>query len=272
MFDLNNKIILVIGGRGYLGRDFCQKLRSQNATVVSADLPVISKAASKSDYSHQFKDIEQVDIDVTSRESIVKVVSNIVIKYGRIDTLVYSVTAKTDNFFVPYTEYSLDNWRTIINIELDGVFLATQEVGRIMEQENGGNIILLSSIYGVVGNDQRIYEGSNLSELYADEENGDKKIYSPAVYPVSKGGVISLTRYLAAYWGEKNIRVNCISPGGVYHTGENEEFLKRYSEKVPLGRKAEVGEITGSVVYLSSNEASYVTGQNLIVDGGWTAW
>ncbi len=87
-----------------------------------------------------------------------------------------------------------------------------------------------------------------------------------------KGGVISLTRYLAAYWGEKNIRVNCVSPGGVYHEGENEVFLKKFSEKVPLGRKAEVSEISGAIVYLTSNESSYVTGQNLIIDGGWTAW
>ena len=272
MFNLENKVVVVVGGRGYLGRDFCQKLRSQNAIVISADLPAPSKAASKSDYNYQFEDIEQIDIDITSRESIVNVVRDIVTKHGRIDTLIYSVTAKTNNFFVPYTEYSLDNWRTIINVELDGVFLVTQEVGRFMEQEKKGNIILLSSIYGVVGNDQRIYEGSNLSELYADGDSKDKKIYSPAVYPVSKGGIISLTRYLATYWGDKNIRVNCISPGGVYHEGENEEFLKRYSAKVPLGRKAEVSEITGSVVYLASDESSYTTGQNIIIDGGWTAW
>ena len=87
-----------------------------------------------------------------------------------------------------------------------------------------------------------------------------------------KGGIISLTRYLAAYWGEKNIRVNCVSPGGVSHEGENETFLKKYSDKVPLGRKAKVSEIAGSIVYLSSDEASYITGQNLIIDGGWTAW
>ena len=131
----------------------------------------------------------------------------------------------------------------------------------------------MSSIYGVVGNDQRIYEGSNLDNLYTNQSNtSDKKIYSHSVYPVVKGGIISLTRYLAAYWGESNIRVNAISPGGIYHEGENEVFLKKYSEKVPLGRKANINEISSSVVYLSSDEASYITGQNLIIDGGWTAW
>ena len=274
MFDLKNRVIVVIGGRGYLGRDFCQKLRSQNATVISVDLPVTSKAATKSAYKNEFEDVEQLDVDVTSRDSVKEAIEQIVTKYKKIDSLIYSVTAKPNDFYAPFTECSLEGWQSVINAELDGLFLTTQEVGRVMEKQEYGNILFISSIYGVVGNDQRIYKGSNLAGLYA-ESDGDpdrKQIYSHSVYPVVKGGIISLTRYLAAYWGEKNIRVNCISPGGVYHEGENETFLKKYSERVPLGRKAEVSEVTGSVVYLISDEASYITGQNLIVDGGWTAW
>jgi NAD(P)-dependent dehydrogenase (short-subunit alcohol dehydrogenase family) len=274
MFDLKNKIVLVVGGRGYLGRDFCQKLRSQNANVISADLPIASKAASTSDFNDEFSDIEQIDIDVTNKDSVSKVVKSLLEKYGRIDTLVYSVTAKPNDFYMPFTECSLEGWQSVIHAELDGLFLVVQEVGRAMEKEEQGNMIFISSIYGVVGNDQRIYEGSNLAGLYSNQEKGkqSKQIYSHSVYPVVKGGVISLTRYLAAYWGKKNIRVNCISPGGVYHKGENEVFLKKYSNKVPLGRKAEVSEITSSIIYLSSDEAGYITGQNLIIDGGWTAW
>jgi NAD(P)-dependent dehydrogenase (short-subunit alcohol dehydrogenase family) len=273
MFDLKNKIVLVVGGRGYLGRDFCQKLRSQNAHVISADLPITSKAASTSDFNDEFGDIEQIDIDVTNKDSVNKVVRSLLEKYGRIDTLIYSVTAKPNDFYMPFTECSLEGWQSVIHAELDGLFLVVQDVGRAMEKEGQGNMIFISSIYGVVGNDQRIYKGSNLAGLYTDQEGSeDKQIFSHSVYPVVKGGVISLSRYLAAYWGEKNIRVNCVSPGGVYHEGENEVFLKKFSEKVPLGRKAEVKEISGIVVYLTSNESSYVTGQNLIVDGGWTAW
>ena len=187
---------------------------------------------------------------------------------------IYSVTAKPHDFYAPFTECSLEGWQSVIHTELDGLFLVAQEVGRAMEKKEQGNIILISSIYGVVGNDQRLYEGSNLAKLYADKESEKERsqIYSHSVYPVVKGGIISLTRYLAAYWGGKNIRVNCISPGGVYHEGENETFVKKYSEKVPLGRKAEVREISGTVVYLASDESSYVTGQNIIVDGGWTVW
>jgi len=274
MFDLTNKIVLIVGGRGYLGRDFCQALSSQNASVISADLPIESQAASKSEFNNEFSDIDQLDVDVTDKDSVSKMVALIIEKYGRIDTLIFSVTAKPHDFYAPFVECSLEGWQSVIHTELDGLFLVAQEVGRAMEKKEQGNIILISSIYGVVGNDQRLYEGSNLSELYADEEEKKEKdpIYSHSVYPVVKGGIISLTRYLAAYWGEKNIRVNCISPGGVYHEGENEAFVKKYSAKVPLGRKGEVSEISGAVVYLASDESSYITGQNLIIDGGWTVW
>ena len=273
MFNLKDKVVLVVGGRGYLGREFCQALRSQNAIVISADLPDLSKAAKKSLFKGCYNDIEQVDVDVTNKDSIASLVSMIKKKHSKIDTLIYSVTAKPDDFYLPFTECSLEGWQSVIHAELDGLFLTAQIVGKLMESEKKGNMIFISSIYGVVGNDQRIYKGSNLENLYTDQEGGsDKQIYSHSVYPVVKGGIISLTRYLAAYWGEKNIRVNCISPGGIYHEGENEEFLKKYSEKVPLGRKANSDEISSSVVYLSSDESSYITGQNLIIDGGWTAW
>jgi len=274
MFDLTNKIVLIVGGRGYLGRDFCQALRKCNASVISADLPAKSKAASKSEFNDEFTDIEQVNVDVTDKNSISNMIAQVIEKYGHIDTLIYSVTAKPHDFYAPFTECSLEGWQSVIHTELDGLFLVAQEVGREMEKKEQGNIILISSIYGVVGNDQRLYKGSNLAELYVDEKqkNGKSQIYSHSVYPVVKGGVISLTRYLATYWGGKNIRVNCISPGGVYHEGENATFVKKYSAKVPLGRKADAREISGTVVYLTSNESSYVTGQNIIVDGGWTAW
>jgi NAD(P)-dependent dehydrogenase (short-subunit alcohol dehydrogenase family) len=274
MFDLKNKIVLVLGGRGYLGRSFCQLLEEQNAQVISADLPQESKAASKSNYHQTQNNIDQLEVDVTKKSSVVKLVSSVLEKYGRVDTLIYSVTAKPHDFYLPFTECSLEGWQSVIKSELDGLFLVTQEVGRSMEDKEQGSIIFISSIYGVVGNDQRLYEGSNLSELYADNKAIDKfnQPYSHSVYPVVKGGVISLTRYLAAYWGAKNIRVNCISPGGVYHEKENEVFVKKYSEKVPLGRKAKVEEVASSVVFLSSDESSYITGQNIIIDGGWTSW
>ena len=271
MFNLKDKVILVIGGRGFLGREFCEALRKQNAVVISADLPSSSKAAEKSSFKGCYNDIEQVDVDVTNKDSISSLVSLIEKKHSKIDTLIYSVTSKPDDFYLPFTECSLEGWQSVIRTELDGLFLTAQIVGKLMEVEKKGSMIFISSIYGVVGNDQRIYKGSNLENLYTDHEGElNKQIYSHSAYPVVKGGIISLTRYLAAYWGESNIRVNTISPGGIYHEGENEVFLKKYTERVPLGRKANSNEISSSIVYLSSDESSYITGQNLIIDGGWT--
>ena len=274
MFELKNKIVLIMGGRGFLGRSFCQLLSEQGATIISADLKLESKAASASVFKEELKNIDQRDVDVTSKRSVIKLVSSIIKKYGRIDTLIYSVTAKPNDFYLPFTECSLEGWQSVIKSELDGLFLVSQEVGRSMEEKEQGNIIFISSIYGVVGNDQRLYEGSNLAELYSGNMDDHKysQPFSHSVYPVVKGGIISLTRYLAAYWGEKNITVNCISPGGVYHEGENETFVKKYSEKVPLRRKADVKEVASAAVFLASDESSYITGQNIIVDGGWTAW
>lgn len=273
MFDLTEKVILVLGGRGYLGRDFCHHLKKQNAIVFSADVNETSIAASK---SNDFKDqegVQQLDIDVTNADSIKKAINKILEKHNKIDALIYSVSAKPDDFYLPYTECSLEGWQKVIQVELDGVFMLTKEVGKIMEKQKSGSIVFLSSIYGVVGNDQRIYEGANLDSVYLDDSKlENKKIYSHSVYPVVKGGLISLSKYLAAYWGDKNIRVNCISPGGVEHEGENENFVNNYSYKVPLARKAKPEDISGAVVYLVSDEASYITGQNLLVDGGWTAW
>ena len=274
MFDLSDKVILVVGGRGLLGKDFCYYLNKQKAIVISADLKESSRAASMSKYKKNQSNITQLNIDVTNKNSVTRIVEKVNKKFGKIDVLVFSVTAKPNDFYLPFTECSLKGWQSVIRAELDGVFLVTQSVGKIMEKKRNGSIILLSSMYGVVGNDQRIYKGSNLNNLYLNKKNKNnkKQIYSHSVYPTVKGGIISLTKYLAAYWGNKNIRVNCISPGGIAHEGENKKFVSKYSEKVPLGRKCELDEISPAVVYLASDESSYITGQNIIIDGGWTAW
>jgi NAD(P)-dependent dehydrogenase (short-subunit alcohol dehydrogenase family) len=272
-FDLTDRVALVIGGRGLLGRRSCAALAEFGARVYSADLREPSLAASK-DTSASFSaapNIEQRDVDVTDPISVAALVESVLAEASRIDTLVYSVTAKPQDFYKPLTECSLEGWQLVLRAELDGLFLVVQQVGRAMEQARKGSMIFFSSIYGIVGNDQRVYEGANLPELYAGVRE-PAKIYSHAVYAAAKGGVIALTRYLAAYWGEHNIRVNCISPGGMAHPGENEEFVKRYSSRVPLGRKADLDDVTGATIFLASDASAYVTGHNLVVDGGWTAW
>ena len=273
-FDLTGKNALVVGGRGFLGRRFSAALAEFGAKVYAADLPEPSLAAAR-DSSTVASDetIAQYNCDVTDPVSVQQMVTEVSAAAARIDILVYSVTAKPKDFYRPFTEVSLEGWQLVLRAELDGLFLVTQAVGKIMEHGGSGSMIFLSSIYGIVGNDQHIYEGSNLRELYlGDDTSESKQVYAHPVYAAAKGAVISLTRFLAAYWGDNNIRVNCISPGGLAHPGENEEFLKRYSARVPLGRKGGLDDVTGAVVYLASDASGYVTGHNLVVDGGWTAW
>jgi NAD(P)-dependent dehydrogenase (short-subunit alcohol dehydrogenase family) len=272
-FDLSGKVALVVGGRGYLGQHFCTALNELGAKIFSADLPTLSLAARKGKQTGTNDVIRQFDVDVTNPESVNQLIGKIIAETFGIDILIYSVTSKPDDCYAPFTECSLDGWRKMFQAEMDGLFLVTQSVGKHMEAAQKGNIILMSSMYGVVGNDQRIYRDANLSELYTDVaiEKG-KRLFSHAAYPAVKGAVISLTRYLAAYWEGQNIRVNCISPGGVKHPGENDAFVERYNYRVPLGRKAEIEEISGAVAFLSSDASSYINGHNLIVDGGWTAW
>ena len=190
----------------------------------------------------------------------------------KIDILVYGVAAKPDDFYKAYTECSPAGWKHVIHTELDGMFLCTQKVGQHMEEVKGGSIILLSSIYGVVGNDQRIYEGSNLADVYGDEKTQKpKKIYSHAAYAAVKGAYISMSRYLAAYWAEDGIRVNSFSPAGVFRD-HDPKFVEQLTYRIPLGRMAFAEEYKGPIVFLASDASSFMTGANLIVDGGRTAW
>lgn len=269
-FDLTGSTALVVGGRGFLGRRFAAALAEAGATVHAADLPHVSRAAGSDLTATNDPRVVQHDVDVTDAAAIDGCVSAITSR-ARIDTLIYAATAKPTDFYQAFTESSLEGWRTILTTELDGLFLTARRVGKDMEAARAGNMIFLSSIYGVVGNDQRIYEGSNLPELYAGVAPGTRQ-YAHAGYATAKGGVIALTRFLAAYWGHAGIRVNCISPGGIGHAGENDAFVGQYSRRVPLGRKAMPDEVNGAVVFLASAASSYMTGQNLIVDGGWTAW
>ena len=272
VFSLDGKVALVLGGRGLLGRRLAAGLHAAGAVAYAADLPMTSKAALNDPGFVQHAGVRQLEVDVTQEVSLDEVVATVLEAAGRIDVLVYSVTRKTDDSYSPFTEARLEGWRDVMRAELDGLFLATQRVGSVMENQGGGAMVFVSSIYGVVGNDQRIYEGANLAELYGKGQRAGDRIFAPAVYAAAKGGVISLTRFLAAYWGEAGIRVNCISPGGAAHPGENESFLRRYCARVPLGRKSDMDEVVGPVVFLASDAASYITGHNLLVDGGWTAW
>ena len=184
---------------------------------------------------------------------------------GPIDVLHNNAATKGSNlaaFFKSDEEFDIALWREIMSVNLDAMFFLSRIVGPRMAKRGGGSIILTGSIYGIVAPDQRIYEGSSYEGF---------QISSPAIYSVSKAGVIGLTRHLASKWGSGGVRVNCLVPGGV-QSGQNDLFNKKYSARVPLGRMATAQDLVGALIYLASDASSYMTGQVLAVDGGLTAW
>jgi NAD(P)-dependent dehydrogenase (short-subunit alcohol dehydrogenase family) len=266
-FSLRGKVALVTGGAGILGRHFCRALSEAGAKVCIVDLDSevcarLSDQISSSTGNESFG----IACDITHPEKVEELVAQVITKFGSIDILHNNAASKSsdlDRFFDPFENCALETWREVMSVNVDAMFLMAQSVGRrMLQQPKGGSIIQTASIYGVVAPDQRIYEGSSY--------NG-RSINTPAVYSVSKAAVIGLTKYLAAYWAEKGIRVNTLTPGGI-ESGQNDEFKMRYSNRVPMGRMGAPEELTSALIFLASDASSYITGQNIIVDGGLTVW
>jgi len=266
-FRLNHKVVVVTGAGGVIGCRASEVLLEAGAKVALLDIDIqnletLGKKLSKIKPSN----LMIVECDVSSADSVKKSVDTVVQKWDSVDVLFNNAASKSDNiesFFAPFEDYSIECWRSIMSVNIDGMMLMAQAVGKqMLKQGRGGSMIQTASIYGLVAPDQRIYEGSRYLET---------SINTPAVYSVSKGAVVALTKYLAAYWGTKGIRVNTLTPGGV-ESGQNDVFKRKYSERVPLGRMARVDDLMGAILYLASDASSYVTGQNLVVDGGWTTW
>lgn len=265
-FRLDNKVAMVTGGAGILGSVVCQALADAGATVAVVDIDLERASATAAAIDPSGKSAKGFACDITSDESIKSVVEQIESELGPIDILHNNAATKGKNvrdFFTPLEDYDMDVWREVMAVNLDGMFLVARAVGDRMAKRGKGSIIQTASIYGAtMGPDQRIYEGS---------EYLGGSINTPPVYSASKGGVVGLTNFLATYWGAKGVRVNTLTPGGI-GSGQNNEFSKKYSARVPMARMAEASEVALAVVYLGSDAASYVSGQNLAVDGGLSAW
>lgn len=267
LFDLSGKVAIITGGAGLLGQHFCRGVASAGANVAVVDIDLEKACKLANELSNSYG-IQAVGIycDVSNPDSATEMVDTVHKKLGQINLLHNNAASKSDNldaFFAPFESYSLDEWRKVMSVNIDGMFLVAQAVGRKMiEQGWGGSIVQTSSIYGVMAPDQRIYEGS----FYLG-----RQINTPAVYSASKAAVIGLSQYLAAYWADKGIRVNTLTPGGT-ESGQNDEFKKRYSARTPMGRMAAPAEMVGALLYLLSDASSYVTGQNILVDGGLSVW
>ncbi len=266
-FNLESKTAVVTGGAGILGKHFCRGLSSAGADVVVVDLDPEESANFAAELREEYGTAAiGVSCDIRSPQQVTGMVDKIVSQKGSIEILHNNAAAKSKDlkeYFATFEDYSFEEWRDMMSVNIDGMFLVAQAVGKqMLSQGQGGSIVQTASVYGVVAPDQRIYEGSEYMGV---------EINTPAVYATSKAAVIGLTKYLAAYWAKDNIRVNAITPGGV-ESGQNEQFQSLYSKRVPLGRMGQASEMVAALVYLASDASSYVTGQNLIVDGGLTAW
>ena len=264
LFSLKNKTAIVTGALGLLGRKHCEALANAGANVVVADLDEGGAAEFAEMLGDQHGGLK---VDVTSERSLKTAREQIMNRYGTIDILVNNA-AINDMFENPgmakelsaFENYPLDAFKKSLEVNITGVFLASQIFGAAMIEVGYGSIINIASTYGVVGPDQSIYRN----------ECGEQTFYKSPVYPVTKGAVVNFTRFLAAYWGNKGVRVNTLSPGGV-ENGQSEIFIQNYSAKTLLGRMADASDYQGALVFLASDASAYMTGANLIVDGGWTA-
>lgn len=266
-FSLRGKTAIVTGGAGILGNHFCRGLADAGANVAIVDMNIENATVLAREIKQKYDVIASaIHCDLTSEQSVKKMVETVVSEFGGIDILHNNAAGKSsdlNNFFAPFEEYELDQWKEIMSTNLDSMFLVAKHVGKVMKaQRTGGSIIQTASIYGIMGPDNRIYDGSYYLE---------RQINTPAIYSASKGGVVALTKYLATYWAKDGIRVNTITPGGV-ESGQNEAFKQNYGNRVPLGRMAQAEEMVGGLIYLASDASSYVTGQNILIDGGLSAW
>ena len=269
-FDLSGRVAIVTGGVGLLGTEFCKTLAEAGAAVAVVDLNASASQETTDSLTNSGYKALAVSADITKPDSVNAMVEKIVSEFGRIDVLVNS--AALDPKFDPdaakkgiapgaFEDYPLDDWNAALNVNLTGTFLVTQAcVNQMIAQGKKGSIINICSTYGLNGPDQSIYI-----------KDGERVAFKPVYYTVTKAGVMGFTKYLAAYYAGTEIRVNALTPGGVFNNHE-EYFVKNYSAKTIIGRMAKKDEMNGALLFLASDASSYMTGNNVIVDGGWTAW
>src|SRR5829696_4550606 len=269
-FDLTGRVAVVTGGVGLLGAEFCRTLAEAGASVAVVDLNASASQAAAEALTNSGYNALAVSADITQPDSVNAAVENVLSAFGRIDVLVNS--AALDPKFDPdavnkgmtpgaFEDYPLDLWNSALNVNLTGMFLMTQAcVKPMLGQGKKGSVINICSTYGLNGPDQRIYI-----------KDGKRVAFKPVYYTVTKAGVMGFTKYLAAYYAGTDIRVNALTPGGVFNNHE-EYFVKNYSAKTIIGRMAHKDEMNGALLFLASDASSYMTGNNVVVDGGWTAW
>lgn len=262
LFALEGKVAIVTGAAGQLGGQYVRTLLKASASVAAFDINLNNPKGRLKEIDS--KGLLLIEVDITKSKSVMQGLEKVLSHYG-VPTILINNAAidappnadeQETGPFETYPESSLD---LLMNINLKGMFLCCQIIGGYMAKKSGGSIINISSIYGILSPDQRIYEYK------------EKPFFKPAAYSMTKSGVLNLTRYLATYWAKNNVQVNTLTLGGVFNN-QDEMFLKNYNSKVPLGRMAREDEFNGAILFLASDASSYMTGANLIIDGGFSAW
>lgn len=257
-FRLDGKVIVMTGAAGILGAQAVARFIEAGARVCALD--VSDSALEQLGPAHE--QLMKAAVDVSQSASLAAARERLAGLWGEADVLFNNAATKSENFFAPFEDFPLEDWNAVMSVNLTGAMLACQVFGAPMARRGSGAIVNTLSIYGIVAPDQRIYEGSQYL---------GRPINTPAIYSASKAGLWGLTKYLASYWGDQGVRVNAVTPGGVF-SGQNETFVRNYSERVPLGRMASGRDIVNAMTFLASDAAQYINGHNLVVDGGWTVW
>ena len=270
LFDMTGRVVIITGGTGVLGQRHAVAIASAGGIPVLADLRAEDVDSRGPAFAERFGEAASaLAVDVTEPGSIRAALDDVLGRYGRIDGLINNAANNPKMERGSAVEFSrlesfdLGQWQADLAVGLTGAFLCSQIIGGEMARRRRGVIVNVASDLAVIAPDQRLYRQPGLPE--------DRQPVKPVTYSVVKTGLIGLTRYLATYWADAGVRVNAISPGGV-HQGQPEEFVERLSSLIPLGRMAHVDEYEGAILYLCSDASSYMTGANLIVDGGRTCW
>ena len=268
IFSINKKVFVITGGMGQLGQVYTNEILFRGGKVAILDIldyeyNLVVELIDKNDKNN----ILYITTDITQKAQIQSAINKIISRWGKIDILINNAALDSppdapDAEVGPFEEYPEASYDQVMEVNVKGTFLCCQIIGKIMAQQKRGVIINISSIYGFV---------SPRQDIYNFRRKGGKTYFKPAAYSVSKSAIFNLTRYLATYWAKDNIRVNTLTLAGIFNN-QPEEFLDKYTKHVPVGRMVNVQEAVGPMIFLASDASSYMTGSNLVVDGGWTAW
>lgn len=271
LFDVSNRVAIVTGGLGQIGAEFSLELLRRGAKVAVFSR-TIRQDVVESTFPQEYRDSDKVRffaVDISIKNTIEKALEEIISEWGVPDILINNAGIDTQpsappEVSGPFEEFPEEVFREVVDINLVGTFLCSQVVGAKMAEAGRGTIINVGSIYGMLSPVQDIY-------AYKEEKTGIPFI-KPVAYSASKSGIYNLTRYMATYWAKKGVRVNVMSPSGVFRDTQDAEFQKNYCARIPIGRMAQPDEYNGAMIFLASDASKYMTGSNLVIDGGWTAW